>query len=194
MPAMGLSASVIMMGDQTGNSVMQIEIPGAGTQTQGVSGDVAWELSLMSGPRIMKGDEASAAKRRADMLWFLDWEKHYTAGTCVGVEAAEGEPCYRLELTTPEASQETHFFSVETGLERQIAMTVNSQMGEIPAVTSIDEYGEFEGLRFPSKMTQRAAGMEQVITMTSFEKNPEFGPDVFALPEEVQAVLDSETK
>lgn len=190
MPAMGMAASVVTMGDVSGNSLMEIEIPGAGTQSQGVSGDVVWELSLMSGPRIMQGEEAAAAKRHADMLWFLDWQKHYTAGECVGVEEIGGEPCYRLELTTPDGSHETHFYSVESGLERQISMVVSNQMGEIAATTTIDEYGDYDGLKFPTKMRQSAAGMEQIITLTTFEKNPKFGPGVFELPEEIEALLE----
>ena len=189
MPSVGLSATVVMMGDESGDSRMEVEIPGAGTQAQGVSGDVAWELSVMSGPRVMKGNEAASFKRQADMLWFLDWKAYYTSGTCVGVEEVDGESCYRLELMTAEASQELHFFSVETGLERQISMTVQSQMGEIPAVAILEEYGNYDGLRFPTHVRQSAAGMEQIITLSTFEKNPKFAEDAFALPEEVRALL-----
>ncbi|MEZ4647577.1 MAG: hypothetical protein R3E97_02115 [Candidatus Eisenbacteria bacterium] len=189
MPAMGLSASVVMMGNTSGDSVMEVEIPGAGKQAQGVSGDVVWELSLMSGPRLVEGEEAASNKRRADMAWFVDWKKHYSKGACVGTEEANGEMCYRLELTTPEGSEETHFYSVDSGLERAISMTVKHQMGDIPASVEINEYTDFGGLRIASGMIQRAAGMDQVITISSFVKNPDLPADAFAVPEAIKALL-----
>ena len=189
MPAMGLSATLMMMGNDEGDSVMEVEIPGAGKQAQGVSGDVVWELSLMSGPRLIEGEEAASNKRRADMAWFVDWKKHYSKGACVGTEEANGEPCYRLELTTPEGAEETHFYSVDSGLEKAISMTVKHQMGDIPASVEINQYSDFGGLKIASGMIQRAAGMDQVITITSFVTNPDLSDDAFAVPDQIEALL-----
>lgn len=194
MPAMGLEATVVMMGDGSGNSRMTVEIPGVGAQVQGVNGDVVWENSMMSGPRILEGNEAAASKRQADMIWFLDWKKHYKSGACTAVEDAAGVSCYRVELVTIEGTPETHFYAVETGLERQVAMTVQHQMGEIPMTMTIEGYKDHDGLKFPATMKQSAVGMEQVITLTTFEKNPKFEQDAFALPAEVEALLQPAAK
>lgn len=188
MPAMGMEASIVMMGNGDDLRV-SVDIPGAGAQLQGVNGDVVWEYSTMAGPRIMEGKEAAASRRQADLLWFLDWKRQYASGTCTAIEPAGGVPCYRIEFVTPEGTAETHFYEVESGLGRQVAMTVTHQMGEIPMTMTIENYGDYEGLKFPATMKQTAVGMEQIITLTTFEKNPEFEKDAFALPAEVQALL-----
>lgn len=189
MPSMGIVANLVIAQNVTGSSRTEVEIPGMGVQSQGTSDGVAWELSMMSGPRILEGLEASSALRRADPVWFLHWEKHFPKAECTAIEDVEGQPCYRVELTATDGSMETHFFSVETGLEVQTAMTMQHQMGEIPATMLLSEYKEFDGILVPTRLVQRAAGMEQVIVVKSVELNPKFEEGVFALPAEVAALL-----
>ena len=60
LPAMGMSGSLTLTQGPPGFSYMEIEIPGAGQILRGVRGDVAWELAVMSGPRILEGAEATS--------------------------------------------------------------------------------------------------------------------------------------
>ena len=64
-------------------------------------------------------------------------------------------------------------------------------MGDIPTVTAIKEYREFEGIKMAAVTEQSMMGMTQVITIESVSFAP-IDDAVFALPAEIAALVKTE--
>jgi hypothetical protein len=67
--------------------------------------------------------------------------------------------------------------------------TQASPMGEVPTTTVLSDYKDFDGLLAATKTVQRIMGVEQVITIAEVT-NMELTDDVFALPEEIKALME----
>jgi outer membrane lipoprotein-sorting protein len=60
----------------------------------------------------------------------------------------------------------------------------------VPVEMSYSSYKEQNGVRFPSVITQKAAGQEFTITIENVRVNVDIPLEKFALPDEVRAILD----
>jgi len=111
-----------------------------------------------------------------------------------GVETIGGEPCYKVVLTPAEGHAETMYFQKKSGLLVKTTMVAVNQMGEIPVESAVSDYKSFDGLRVPTKVTQKAGGQEFTITIQSVRTNVEIPADRFEPPAEIKALLDKAAK
>ena len=64
-------------------------------------------------------------------------------------------------------------------------------MGDVQSVTTFDDYEDMgNGIIFAKTMKQSAMGMDQVIEINEVDLEAEIPEDAFALPEEVEALLN----
>jgi zinc protease len=166
-----------------------IELTGVGKIEQGVKGDIAWENSILQGPRIKTGDELQATLRDATFNAPIHWREMYPTVETVGIEPINGEDAYRVLQTPVEGNAVTTYYSVKTGLALKSSMTMASQMGDIPVEAAMLEYKEFGGVLYPTRLNQNAAGQNITITIDSVEINEDIPDERFDLPEAVQALV-----
>jgi hypothetical protein len=166
-----------------------IELAGVGKIEQGVKNDIAWENSILQGPRIKTGDERQATLRDATFNAPIHWREIYPTVETVGIEPINGEDAYRVLQTPAEGNAVTTYYSVKTGLALKSSMTLASQMGNIPVEVTVLEYKEFEGVLYPARLNQNAAGQNINITIESVEINADIPDERFNLPEAVQALM-----
>jgi hypothetical protein len=172
-----------------GRQYVDINIAGIGKIEQGVKDGIAWENSLLQGPRIQTGDEREATLRDATFNAPIHWREIYPTVETVGIESINGEDAYRVLQTPATGNPVTAYYSVKTGLAIKATTTVASQMGDIPAETTILEYKDFGGILSPNKLIQKAAGQDITITVDSVEVNVDIPDERFDLPEAVQALV-----
>ena len=166
-----------------------IELAGVGKVEQGVKDGIAWENSIVQGPRIKTGDERTATLRDAIFNAPIHWRKIYPTVKTVGIESINGEDAYRVLQIPAEGNAVTTYYSVKTGLAIKIITTVANQMGNIPVEAAMSEYREFGGVLSPTKLVQTAAGQIINITIDSMEINVDIPDERFNLPEAVQALM-----
>ncbi len=166
-----------------------IELAGVGKVEQGVKDDIAWENSILQGPRIKTGDERLATLREAIFNAPIHWREVYPTVETVGIESINGAEAYRVLQTPVEGNPVTTYYSVETGLAIKSEAILASQMGNIPVEVTMSEYREFEGVLSPTRMIQKAAGQNVNITVDSVEINADIPDERFDLPEAVQALV-----
>jgi predicted alpha/beta superfamily hydrolase len=164
-----------------------------GKVEQGIKDGIAWENSILQGPRIKTGDERAASIREAVFNAPIHWREIYPTVETVGIESINGEDAYRVLQTPTEGNAVTMYYSVETGLAIRTTTTVASQMGEIPVETTMSEYKEFGGVLFPTKITQKAAGQDITRTVDSVEINVDIPDGRFDLPEAIKAPVKGVT-
>jgi hypothetical protein len=177
-----------------GRNYVSIEIPGLGKIESGVTDGVAWENNPMTGPRVKDGLERADALRDAVMHSETQWRKQYTKVETLGEETVEGVATYKVLMTPAEGKPETHYFSKATGLRKKIVKPTMTQMGELDVEMILNEYKEFAGLKTATKMTQRVAGQEVVISIDEVKVNEPIEEARFALPAEIQALVKKEKK
>ena len=61
-------------------------------------------------------------------------------------------------------------------------------MGEIPIVTTIQAWTEFDGLKVPSKMSMSMMGQQQLIEFDSMSFDP-ITPETFDFPPAIKALI-----
>ena len=168
---------------------MAMNLAGVGKIETGVIDGVAWENSVLQGPRIKTGEERTQALREADMNATYRWRDLFTKAETTGQEVVEGEPCYKVMMTPPEGKPVTMFFEKNSGLMRKTSVIAASQLGEIAADSISTEYKRFEGILEPAKITEKVAGQEFTIVIDTVQANQPIPADKFELPAEVKALL-----
>ncbi len=187
--AVGLKGTMVEYFEEPGKFYMAMDLAGIGTIESGLTGGVAWENSVLQGPRLKTGAEKAQAVREADMNNFSHWREVYPKAESAGEEVVDGEPCYKVVLTPAEGKPETMYFEKKSGLMRKTALVAASQLGDIAAESISAEYRRFEDILAPAKITEKVAGQEFTITVDSMQANQEIPAEKFALPDEVKALL-----
>jgi hypothetical protein len=166
------------------------DVPGVVKSSSGSNGEVAWENSVVQGPRIKQGAEKADALREGAFNPALNWQKLYMKGETAGVETVEGHDCYKIVLTPAEGKPLMEFYDKTSGLLVKTVTTVSSQMGEIKGEIVYGDYQKDGDVLAPHRTVNRAAGQEFVILIQSVEINADLPKDRFDLPPEVQALLN----
>ncbi len=188
--AMGITAKVETWNRAPHDERFTIDVPNMGVDMRGVSGGVAWEDPLQGGPRILEGDEALGAIRRARLRSWLTMADYFESMECVGVEDVEGEECYRIDVVATNGDEESLWFSVDSGLETKSLMTIESQMGPVEVELLVSDYRDVGGVKVNFHIVQRVMGAEQTLVFETVEHNVEIPEGTFDLPESVAALAD----
>lgn len=188
-PAQKIQGAMRLIGAEGGKLVLEVEIPGIGTERSGSDGTTVWSMSNMTGSRVLEGPERERMLRDADLLKELHWRDYYKSATTTGVEDVEGKAAYMVEMVDNADVKETRFYDKESGLLVRQTGIVKSQMGEIKNDMHLRDYKEFGGMLLPSVVEVEAMGMKQVMTTTAVEVNPTLDDTTFALPDEIQKLV-----
>ena len=169
----------------------EILSPALGQMLSGSDGEHIWENTAMTGPSLKEGEERAMIARQNDMDGLVNWRKHYSKAETLGREEVGEKLCYKVALTPHEGDVETHYYDVETSLLVKMEMTMKSEMGEIPIESFLSDYREVEGLMIPFRTRQVVMKMQEMLSVVdSVAINAEIPPDRFALPAEIQALVE----
>ncbi len=164
-----------------------------GTMEAGVVGDVAWELSVMTGPRIKRGDERRDALLAARMDRYIRWRDFFSEVTSEGRRERHGVVCDVVRAVPTEGGAvQTLFFDSGTGLLDTIETTVSTAAGEIPVSTRQSEYRDVDGMLLPHRIEVEALGSTRVLSVRTIENDPAVPAGLFELPAEISALLDAD--
>jgi zinc protease len=165
------------------------EIEGIGNIEEGTDGTVVWERSVLKGPRVKSGEERALSLRAADIRHDTRWRDYFTKVETTGVEPIDGHVCYRLVLTPKEGQPETRYYDKKSNLLVRTNMIMKTEMGEIPAESSVSDYRTIDGVLVPFQLKQKVLGQEFTVTMQSLKTNVDIPAERFALPEDVKALM-----
>lgn len=188
--AQGMSGSLEMLAARPARILIRVTLQGIGKIETGYDGKIGWSLDPVSGPALLK-DRALA--EMADDAFFdgpLHGPEHIKAFTPVGREEFAKKPAYKVKVVFMSGSEQFEFFDAETGLLLGFEGTRATPMGNVPTTELISQYQLFHGVRLPMAVTQRAIGIESLITMTSFEFDT-VPPNAFDLPPAIKALIKS---
>lgn len=188
MPAMNLKGALKSYRAEPALSYTEIELPGLGKMQEGFDGTVAWSLSAMQGPSVKEGDEKLQTIRNA-RFHTEDWKVDCKAVQTLGLETFDGKECYKVEFTPTQGSPILYYLDQKTGLSAGLSMTVKTPMGDMKADMVISDYKKVGETLMPHKITQNVMGQTIVITFDTIINNVEIPKDTFALPPEIQKLV-----
>lgn len=166
-----------------------LDLGALGKSEEGYDGQVAWEMSLMGGPRIREGLEKAFAARLARFNSDLHWRELYKEAKNLGIGQVNGEECYNIELTPHEGAPEHRYFSKATGLATRGTMHHPTPLGVIPVDSYVLEYKQVGDIKVPSRINQKAGPNEVVLELISYETNIELAARIFEPPDQVKKLL-----
>jgi hypothetical protein len=157
-------------------------LPGVGTILAGHDGAVAWSSDPVQGARTLAGDELGEALRQAEFWAYLDPAAAYRSLETVGEATVGGRPCWEVRMVHASGTRAHGCFDKESGL---LARTW-TETGTTRVDVTISDYGDFDGIRMPTRMVTSVLGQEMTTTITSVSHAP-FEASIFAVPAEVRA-------
>jgi hypothetical protein len=122
------------------------------------------------GPRVLSGGELAETENSADFYADIYRPSDYASMTVLARGDFEGHDCFTVKLVRPSGFESLEYFDARSGLRIGGRMTSTSMMGSVPdVVTVFGEYRAFGGILTPVTATQRAMGVESVLTLDRVE-------------------------
>jgi len=166
-----------------------VESTVTGKIESGIDGEVVWEVSATSGPKIKEGKERENQLHLNRMDRFAYWRQAYQKVETVGVEEVSGKSCFKVTATPAAGPVQTLYFDPETHLVIKIATTIEIPQGTIPVESSFSDYQATHGVLLPRKSVMKVATQERIVTVQSIEQNVELPTDRFDAPKEIKTML-----
>jgi Domain of unknown function (DUF4412)/Protein of unknown function (DUF620) len=158
------------------------------TITSGYNGQVAWQNSPMTGPRVLsEGAELKQVLDNAQFDRSLDPSASSTSMTTVGERTVEGRACWDVKIVSTNGIESTNCFDKETWLLVATRSRQVSQQGEIEVDAVVSDYKEFDGVKIPTRMVSSMMGQQVVMTVKSVSHAP-IPASRFELPAEIRAL------
>jgi hypothetical protein len=175
------------------NFRVELSVEGLGDSAQGINGDVAWEVSMIQGPRLLTGDEKEFAKRTATFDANVLWREHFASAETIGTAALGETTCLLVKMTPKQGDPETWWIDQGSMRVVKVELKLKHAMGEFPAEITFSDYHEVEGVTLPFRSTQKVMGQEMVTVLDKIEINTELDDSVFDLPQEIVDLLAGAT-
>lgn len=190
----GITASISVYSAEPNLLYTKIESKTLGVIKNGFNGEVAWETSLMTGPRIKEGEERKDALRDNIFQGEARWREIYLKAENTGLVPVDGRPCYKVVMTPKTGRPVTLFFDRESNLMVKVERTFANQMGLIKAEIYMSDYKRVDGILVPHVTKTKFMGQEMIMSLEKVEANVKLPEGVFDLPEEIQALIKKEKK
>jgi len=156
---------------------------------RGYDGTIFWEVSLMSGPRIIEGDELEQAMQETVLEKYVYWRDVYKSASYAGVDSTNGVMCDKVVLTPATGPATTLYFDQKTGMIVREDSVADTQMGQIPIVATASDFREVDGIKMSFASTLSVMNQERQVFVDSLWHNVDVPDSLFAPPEEIKELL-----
>jgi hypothetical protein len=140
--------------------VMNIEMGGFGTLSQGYNGEIGWSDNPMAGANILDGKMLAQMKAQAAFYSPLGLEEYYPTRETVELSEWVGEPAYKVKMVSADGTEVLQYYSEETSLLLGQEGSQSSPQGDVHVTVEVGEYKDFGGVLAPTVTTLKMGGME----------------------------------
>jgi hypothetical protein len=165
-------------------------VTGLGTIEMGSDGEVFWQNSALTGPRILPGLTGVVAGMPGSAAAPVSRSARKNART-IGASEVAGEPCWEVEvrLELPRGATATTCYGRESGLALRTLSFAQSPAGEVRVETLLSDYRAVENMRIPHRMVQKSKGTETVTVIEKIEFPGKIDRQRFEPPAAVRELL-----
>ena len=181
-PAMGMEAQIELFKAKPSQYLQKLAIGALGDITQGYDGRTAWISQPGQSPVALDSAQTEGMKWQADFLGNFHDMARYKSVETVGLVDFEGTRSYKVKVVRSTGGEGFEFYDASTGLIAGIQASADTPMGKMEQTSVFSEYKAFADVKMPTKIRQKNAQYEAVITFTTIEFD-KVDPAVFALPD-----------
>ncbi|MEQ8704561.1 MAG: pitrilysin family protein [Phaeodactylibacter sp.] len=144
----GMELTMKMKQKATGKMAMTVEMNGSVVNETRYDGEKAM-VSAMGQKQVLEGADAEAMKSQAIIYPELEYAKKGYELKLTGAEKVGDDATYKVEITSPDGTKSTEYFSIESGLKLKAVTTQEGPQGTVTITNSYSDYTEVEGILFP---------------------------------------------
>lgn len=186
--AQGISGELEVLSARPARSLYRVTVPGIGRIENGYDGRIGWSVSPVTGPELLKARQLSETADDAQFDAALHLPSHVRELTTLARTDFDGHPAYKVKVVMTSGNEQTEYFDVVTGLQIGSEAARAVPQGVLQTVNILRNYRKFGPVVQATTFIQRALGVEQVVTVTSFEYD--VVPDsAFEPPADVKALV-----
>jgi predicted Zn-dependent peptidase len=178
MNMMGQTLTTIKAFKQPHYTLEIVEMGGMLMQKQVFDGTKVKITGMGGEQELTEGEEFEAAKALAAVCPERHYIKNGYVLTVKGIDKVNGNDAYALEVRKGE-SVKMEYYDVQSGLKVKTAETADTPQGPIQAVVEYADYRNVNGVLFPYKTKQLAAGMAMESEVKALEVNAGIDINVF---------------
>jgi hypothetical protein len=182
MPAVGISGTMVMYRSQQGEMYQVIEIPGAGKTEVGNNGDVEWERSTLTGPKVRRVASTPGGLLQPDPASLAIVDRFSKIET-TGMDRVNGKPCYTVhQWPSGGGPMQSACFDRETFLLVQL----ETNAGATPLKITLADYRSVGPVKLPFLIETETRGQTVRIEVETIALNDPLPPQASELPEEIE--------
>lgn len=186
--AAGIEATLDLYRARPSLFLQKIVLGPMGEVLQGYDGKTAWAMQGGQAT-VLDSSMTQQAKYNSDFFGNFHDMARYKSAETVELADFDGRKCYKVKIVRAAGGEGFEFFDASTGFSAGTISSIDSPMGGKIETTSVfDDYKDFEGVKIPTRITQKGAMGEVVITLTSMEFD-NVAAVTFALPDAVKALV-----
>lgn len=187
----GMKAPIVINRERPGKLTINIVFERVGEINQGTNGEIAWDISPMTGVQILDGVEKDDMIKRADFDEEINPEKYYKSIVCTSAEEYDGKQCYVVEFTDKNDNVEKRYFDAESHLMVKVETKRDTKMmGEVDVVSKLSDYRDVGGMKVAFKNEMALLGTSQVIQFEEVEFDVDHDAGTFDPPEAIVKLLE----
>lgn len=188
LPAMGIEAPLEILKVRPNLYLFRTSLGPMGEMLSGFDGRNAWAVQPGQGPVVMSGEQASLLAEQADFYASFKDLSRYSSVETVEETDFEGSRAYRVKLTRANGDVIMEFYDVASGLSLGGVAVAETPMGRIESTTVLGEYRSFGTVRLATRIVQRNAQFEVVLSVKDV-KFDTLDDAAVAPPEAVKALI-----
>jgi hypothetical protein len=195
-PGQGIRAKVTIWEAAPNKKYTLMDFGERGQERAGTDGRVHWQVGPQQGVRILEGEERARAVRESTFNTLLHWRDLYKEAEYLGDIELDGRTCQRVRMVPAEGAPKTVYYDSRTHLSVREDVTVKTPYAELKVEVRLGDYKRVGDVLVAHTITQRIPELkvEQRLVFDSIRDNVEIPDEQFELPQEIQALLKSESK
>jgi len=180
-PESGISGSMIVYRSQRGETYQVMELPGAGKIETGNNGEVEWERSTLTGPKVRRVGKSPSDLLEPDSSDLAVADKFSRIETA-GMSTVNGKPCFTVHLwINSSAPMQTACYDRETFLPVQLEMN-----GKVPVKLTMGDYRSVGASKMPFLIETETMGKTMRLEIETITLNEPLPPEATELPDEIE--------
>ena len=182
---MGLKGKSTSLHRTPSSYKMTQELVGVGKTEAGYDGNTAWEMSSMTGSRIVEGEEKLGVIESTDLYKDANWKKYYKSATNDGIVTVGGKAAFKVNFARDNGKDVSRYYDSKTFYLLKEEREDTTQMGVIKSEMNFDDYREVAGVLMAHKVTVNAASATVLMNCPNIVANKEIDDSEFNIPEEI---------
>ena len=185
MNMMGQEATIMSFQQAPDKFAMKINAMGMTVQEQIFDGTKGLNAGMQGKQMVTEGPELEAMRDQAKMVAQMDYLGEGYVMELKGIEAIEGEKCYKLIVTNPSGKKSTEYYSVAKNLLMRNVSAQEANGQSITITSDFSDYKDVDGYMLPHKITvaNPMAPQPMVMEATTIKVNSDIPSETFMIKE-----------